>query len=104
MKLTKEYEPRQEVRTTQILKQLMMPMWTEGKDFLSQLLQWEQAVSDYELETSTVIADNVRCAIVAKYALHQVKQYLKFSDVDYSASYERLKTAIVLWHQRTSCM
>eukprot|EP00972_Heterocapsa_arctica_P045301 6687732-Heterocapsa_arctica.AAC.1 len=73
-----------------MLSALLTPVWSSSHPFLEQLLQWERACDDYRAASGIPLPDNVKCAIVARWAPDPARSFLHMSPTEYTDDYEAL--------------
>lgn len=81
-RLLREFEPKEPARVAAMLAALTCPSWTGAVvGFEQELKTWELGVRRYEKLTGCRVAEQLLCAIVAKYAPPAVKAYLRIEAI-----------------------
>ncbi len=99
-RLCQEFAPQTAYRYTGLLTRLLSPKWSSDRSFITQLLGWERDVLEYEQQTNSTSPGNIRCAVIAKAAPAQVRQYLRFSPEDHTQDYQRLKDVLINFYKK----
>ena len=95
-----EFEPAGAARATAMLSALLTPVWSTSQPFIDQLLKWERACEEYVEASGVPLSDQVRCAVVARWAPEPARGFLRMSPVDYTENYAGLRNALLDYHAR----
>jgi hypothetical protein len=98
-KLCQVFAPRSAERHTSMLAGLLDPGWTSAP-FLPQLIAWENRVADYEGEVGLPLQETIKTATVVSHAPSAIKEFLKLCPAAVTASYEELRSALIVHDQR----
>ncbi|CAE8586056.1 unnamed protein product [Polarella glacialis] len=98
-KLCQVFAPRSAERHTSMLAGLLDPGWGTGP-FLPQLIAWENRVADYEGEVGMPLQETIKIASVVSHAPSAVRVFLKLSPGTVTATYEELRSALIVHEQR----
>ena len=95
-------EPSRAVRYTAMLRGLLNPKLSEGKDFLTQWLDWGHDIEEYETASGQEIPNQTRCVTVFQWAPKSIQNFLKNCTIDCMSDYavlsEQLKMHLLRQH------
>ena len=94
-----EYEPQAAARKMTLLATLLAPPFAEAT-FREQFLDWERRLLEYELIQGGALAEDVKCAVVLRYAPKRYKQYLQVCAYSVADSFVQLKQALKTYWDR----
>eukprot|EP00972_Heterocapsa_arctica_P084396 12432116-Heterocapsa_arctica.AAC.1 len=63
-------------------------------------MEWEHACDVYAEASGHQLPEDVKCAIVARWAPGSAREFLRMSTVDYSDNYEQLRNALRAFYAR----
>jgi hypothetical protein len=93
-RLCRDYQLDISMRYMAVHIVLMTPKWIDW-NWLSQFHQWENDLVCHELDSGDSIRDRTRVAVVARWAPAEIKDYIRRSPADVTASYSTLREAIL---------
>ena len=97
--LCKTYEPHLAARWTAMLTSLLNPSW-KSADSETQLLDWERKLHRYEEVTGAGIPEDIKSAVVIKWAPMEIKSFLKTIPLDLTKDYRLLRQYMGLFFNR----
>ena len=98
-RLKQEYEDGTGHRAVAMLMGIMTPNWPKdltARGFSEKVDEWEADLDRYERQTTEMISDAIKVAVVLKHAPHEVQQALRMQLPTIHDKYHALRSAIQL--------